>query len=113
MWLPFSPMADSAASMRSYPNDCAGSERERNGALYQWVRIVPWSIPFLIVILSEAKDLHFAANSRSFASLRMTMSNERRIQTGDQPRCFAQFSCCCFGPLRYLSPRLLGFRGPI
>jgi len=28
---------------------------------------------YLVVILSEAKDLHFAANSRSFASLRMTI----------------------------------------
>src|SRR5258708_35842160 len=29
-WLPFSPMADSAASMRSYPNDCAGSRCKRS-----------------------------------------------------------------------------------
>jgi hypothetical protein len=29
-----------------------------------------------IVILSEAKDLLFAGKSRSFASLRMTMSEE-------------------------------------
>src|SRR5260370_456495 len=36
MWLPFSPMADSAASMRSYPNDCTSSGRKHNGALSQW-----------------------------------------------------------------------------
>src|ERR1035441_10069262 len=29
-WSPFSPMADSAASMRSYPNACARSEQKPN-----------------------------------------------------------------------------------
>jgi Flp pilus assembly protein TadG len=33
------------------------------------------TVPKRIVILSEAKDLFFAASSRSFASLRMTISN--------------------------------------
>src|SRR5713101_2803959 len=33
-----------------------------------------------MVIPSEARDLHCAANSRSFASLRMTKSDELRVE---------------------------------